>query len=74
MYSYDVIVKPRFKTYETEAEVRKAWNQNIDFTTPFERNACMNKLNWQTFGNRLNRVVYSHNGLEVVLMNSVDSK
>ena len=66
-----VIVKPytnsRYVDWDSETEVRRAWNQGLDFYTPYEKNSCMNKRNWIKYGNKLDTVIYMFNGLTVTL-------
>ena len=48
-------------------EVLQAWQDNKTFSTPHEFTSCMNRKDWEKYGNKLDGVSFHHGDLFVEL-------
>lgn len=64
-----IVIKPYDAgMFETESEVMKGWNQNMEFRTPFERNASITKSAYIEYGNKMDGIIFEGaNGLQVMV-------
>jgi len=53
--------------FQCEADVLEAWNNNVDFRTPRERNAYMRKSDFEQYGNKMDGIVYIYGDLNVTI-------
>jgi hypothetical protein len=68
----NIVIKPYIGNKPTNLlEVLQAWQDNKTFSTPFEPTSCMSRSDWEKYGNRLDGVIFNHNGLTVELERSI---